>query len=391
LRQDGWTPIIFSYDWRKHVTDNAKLLKSFIDLHVQPGEKVDIVAHSMGGLVARNYVEQEGQKNKVDKLITIGTPHEGSVDVYPVWSAGLIPQTEDILSKFYLFALEKFCWVKTMSDRASIQQFFPSIQDLLPTFDYLIDNQTNTFKPIMSMNAKNYWLLNSSFGPPFNNITLGTLSGTNQQTQLALRVIPPNNQDIQQDNWLDGKPIQTITTFDGDNRVLTKSSMLPGATNIGPIDADHTHLISSTDGIDDIMDFLNGKLAAQALMLASPQTKTNNTNQTEIDQHKEIQPEPTSGLFFIGYPGRLFVIEPSGKIVQDTDGLISILDPKAGEYKIIFWPREEESRLVVAQIFENDKNFWKEYTLKSRFPPFFAPQIRFLYFDAKHSKEDILK
>ena len=39
---------------------------------------VDIVAHSMGGLVARFYIERMGGAAKVQRLITIGTPHRGT-------------------------------------------------------------------------------------------------------------------------------------------------------------------------------------------------------------------------------------------------------------------------------------------------------------------------
>ncbi len=38
----------------------------------------NIVGHSMGGLVARYYIENLGKDENVDKLITIGTPHWGS-------------------------------------------------------------------------------------------------------------------------------------------------------------------------------------------------------------------------------------------------------------------------------------------------------------------------
>jgi len=40
--------------------------------------KFNIVAHSMGGLVARYYIENMGQDSHVEKLITICTPHWGS-------------------------------------------------------------------------------------------------------------------------------------------------------------------------------------------------------------------------------------------------------------------------------------------------------------------------
>lgn len=43
--------------------------------------KVIVVGHSMGGLVARAYVRKYGG-GKVARLITVGTPHEGSVHAY---------------------------------------------------------------------------------------------------------------------------------------------------------------------------------------------------------------------------------------------------------------------------------------------------------------------
>ena len=42
-------------------------------------DKVVLVAHSMGGLVARAYIEQFGGAQRVAKLICIGTPHHGAV------------------------------------------------------------------------------------------------------------------------------------------------------------------------------------------------------------------------------------------------------------------------------------------------------------------------
>lgn len=39
---------------------------------------IDIVGHSMGGLVARYYIENIGKDENIRKLITIGTPHWGS-------------------------------------------------------------------------------------------------------------------------------------------------------------------------------------------------------------------------------------------------------------------------------------------------------------------------
>lgn len=40
--------------------------------------KVNLVGHSMGGIIARNYVQRRGGQDKVDRLVFLGTPHQGS-------------------------------------------------------------------------------------------------------------------------------------------------------------------------------------------------------------------------------------------------------------------------------------------------------------------------
>jgi pimeloyl-ACP methyl ester carboxylesterase len=74
---------LFPYDWRldnaKHVSDLDKLVDS---VKAKTGaEKVILIAHSMGGIISKAYVNNEG-KNKVDSLITIGTPFFGAVKPY---------------------------------------------------------------------------------------------------------------------------------------------------------------------------------------------------------------------------------------------------------------------------------------------------------------------
>lgn len=69
----------FPYDWRLNLDDTKDLLKQKIDeVKAQTGSnKVDIIAHSMGGLLVKDYINQYG-KDSIDKLIFIGTPHLGA-------------------------------------------------------------------------------------------------------------------------------------------------------------------------------------------------------------------------------------------------------------------------------------------------------------------------
>ncbi len=76
------TLFVFPYDWRKDVALTSSQLQNLItSIKNQTGAaKVDIIAHSMGGLVARNYIKDADKASNVRKLITLGTPYLGSVE-----------------------------------------------------------------------------------------------------------------------------------------------------------------------------------------------------------------------------------------------------------------------------------------------------------------------
>ena len=96
---------LYQYPSYKHVTFNARMLSNmlyevkYIRDWIGAGKKITILAHSMGGLVARSFLEEHGGiwsreggewklfksgENLLDKLITLDTPHHGSpAAVYP--------------------------------------------------------------------------------------------------------------------------------------------------------------------------------------------------------------------------------------------------------------------------------------------------------------------
>lgn len=73
---------IFPYDWRKDIRLTTPLLNTKVDeiLTKTGSNKVNIVAHSMGGLVAREYIRDAARAAKVDTLVELGVPHLGSTD-----------------------------------------------------------------------------------------------------------------------------------------------------------------------------------------------------------------------------------------------------------------------------------------------------------------------
>ena len=77
----------FPYDWRLSNRFNARRLKAEVEPALERWRsqggaareaRLIFICHSMGGLLARWYVEQEGGAAHTRKLITIGTPHRGA-------------------------------------------------------------------------------------------------------------------------------------------------------------------------------------------------------------------------------------------------------------------------------------------------------------------------
>ncbi len=76
--------LILTYDYENlhtSIEENARLLKqrlNTVGLGPGHGKTLDIVAHSMGGLVARWLIEREGGNQLVHRLALLGTPNAGS-------------------------------------------------------------------------------------------------------------------------------------------------------------------------------------------------------------------------------------------------------------------------------------------------------------------------
>jgi uncharacterized alpha/beta hydrolase family protein len=64
---------------RRSINEYAQRLERVVDIviHHTGKNKVIIIGHSMGGLVARAYIKNYNGESKVDKLIMIGTPNHG--------------------------------------------------------------------------------------------------------------------------------------------------------------------------------------------------------------------------------------------------------------------------------------------------------------------------
>jgi hypothetical protein len=76
--------LILTFDYENlhtSIEDNARLLKqrlAALGLPPNHGKTLHVVAHSMGGLVSRWFIEREGGNQVIQRLVMLGTPNGGS-------------------------------------------------------------------------------------------------------------------------------------------------------------------------------------------------------------------------------------------------------------------------------------------------------------------------
>jgi len=95
LRRRGFGRVV-SINYSPWTTDvrvaAAELAQEVEALVVETGyERIHVVAHSLGGLIARYYVTRLGGDARVHTLVTLGSPHGGTVNAY-AWPSKLCRQ-----------------------------------------------------------------------------------------------------------------------------------------------------------------------------------------------------------------------------------------------------------------------------------------------------------
>ncbi|MFA6436678.1 MAG: alpha/beta fold hydrolase [Candidatus Paceibacterota bacterium] len=240
LENEGFDVYVAFYDWRKSNRDSAfQFLKAKIDevKMLTGAEKVDIVAHSMGGLVSRYYIQSDQFENDVERLVMLGVPNNGSSDAYSPWEGGVIPKNWGKSYKYvldsYLWYLRQMVYPQTESNYELIHEYVPSLGELMPTYEYLreVDLQGGS-TPFMPDNpdGQNLFLedLNNWMGTMNlqSRVYFSNLGGDGESTvgNILVEPIMPGAT-----TWQDGYPCPfppAKNDLEGDNRVLKKSVLL---------------------------------------------------------------------------------------------------------------------------------------------------------------------
>ncbi|MBI2309997.1 hypothetical protein HYU89_03780 [Candidatus Collierbacteria bacterium] len=306
---------IWYYDWRKQITDLAGQLNIYINSTVLSGKpagtKVRLVGHSYGGLISSKYAQDNSAK--VSKLITVGSPHKGAAMAYGAWEGGEIwdfPAAERIPLQILLNARAGLF----LTSKDVIRNDFKAVKEILPTFDYLV-NQSNQTIPESTMLQRNPQLPGQYAGLSSIKSLLTTMTGlenSSSDTLSSIKITPRNWIDQALDLWEDGKPKQFIRSSAGDLTVLRSSGRYDQASSVPEVTADHLGLVTSTAGINQILQSL-GSSATTAI------TSNNLENNNGL------------AVFFLRSPVNISVtFNGTNYLDSDNDGLIIIENVVSG-------------------------------------------------------------
>lgn len=269
---------ILPYDWRDSVREAAKRLAAKLEAVLPDAERlrqpVHIVAHSMGGLVARAMIADGDAGAQAwrrllalpgSRLLMLGTPNLGSHEAVR-WLTGTNPTQ----AKLILLDL-----TRGADGVIDVVRRFPGVAELLP-----FDQERNPWAQVSTWRA-----LKAQIGARWTPIEDGVLRQA-ATTWKLLRQAPPDpermvyvagcqpatvigHEVVEEEFGFARKKLQWIATHDGDGTVPWASGRLPGVPTYYAPETGHDQLCSNTDDQRIFRGYVDLLLTGKTDQLAS--------------------------------------------------------------------------------------------------------------------------
>lgn len=213
--QNGSDFYVWNYDWRKPMSTIVEKLNYFINANIKNDEKVDLVGHSLGGVVARIWAKEHGN-GKLGKVITLGSPEMGSLNAYKAWNGAELGKPSEVstIALNVLLQLQRKNFQTTLE---TLRNYAPIIKDLLPTFKFTDKN----------IETKNNYLSTKNSGVNQIFSSLYSTVGVGESTVEFFKLGERNILDNILGYWPDGK-IKKEIWGNGDGTVLINSAKFDG-------------------------------------------------------------------------------------------------------------------------------------------------------------------
>ncbi|MBL7159158.1 alpha/beta hydrolase [Candidatus Microgenomates bacterium] len=351
---------VFNYDWTKPIDQIADDFKEYIDGVVDPpqgessGKKVKLIGHSLGGLVARAYIQNNPDNHQVNQLITLGSPHKGVVQIYKAWEGADLHNLLENPLRLTAELILALRGRKYQNKVEAIKNMIPSLKDLLFIDDYLKKHPWGKIISESSLKQQNSWLKNLGVSDELKDL-LNPVVGKSKinNTSRWLKVVRQSSLDKKLGRWEDGRPVDEEYEI-GDKTVLAASAGLEDTTTT-EVALDHGDLVRTQEGITTILSLL------------------------ELDAVPIVNSYPSDTpylVFVLASPGNLRVTNPSGEkagfdispptipqsLFLTDEKMIVIPGAIDGKYKIEIVGNGESGayRLLIGHLTEKE-DVWQEY------------------------------
>ena len=182
-----WDARAFFYDWRRDIRAAADDLRHSIDSWFGFGAPVHLVAHSMGGLVARCYTKQHADRwAKGGRLVMLGTPNYGSFA-----TVKLLQGTNDILRTLTRLDVAHWCDPNALLRVAAT---FTSAYQMLPVparlhgLDVLYQAATYTKTPVLQSHLDAARVFQDYLADAIDPSRMVYVAGYNRATPAAMQM-----------------------------------------------------------------------------------------------------------------------------------------------------------------------------------------------------------
>lgn len=350
------------WDWRVPLEQAVgKYLKPCIEKAQDgdPTKPVNIIAHSMGGLLVREYIQGYSYNNEILNFSMVGTPNEGAPKAYYVWEGGDPEEVDGFYwdtTKILYEDTYQFGSVSYMEHRKLwnfIHDYVPTVRQLLPTYDFLdykgtlqsitsTDN-TNDFLDRLNSNNNRYALMGlpSSTGKVKTRIYYSVSKSTIQDIDILM------NSDSFWTSFLelygDGRP-QKNTMGLGDETVPRSSAMLPcneGWAECNAVTGKHAELIrvNADEITNDLYPSQVSALGIRSSAMAIVSDETTPLSNVYLSFQGRIQPYITDpqgrSLGVNASNGAIEKVIPDSEVnIDSNSGSLSIDNPVDGVYTV---------------------------------------------------------
>lgn len=149
----------FYYPYDQQIELSGNLLGDAIQRVQNYGysDRVNIVAHSMGGLVTRSLIQSPDYQHNIRKFLMLGTPNHGSHSTFRLSHHGDYPASTILNSMF----------VGTDTDSPAVKQLYPgsafltNLNSQVPNELYTGAPKANTYLVVAGTTNEAHWLLSS--------------------------------------------------------------------------------------------------------------------------------------------------------------------------------------------------------------------------------------